>query len=79
MSFFFVYLLIYKNRKKKPHHISISTMLCIFVILVGIVFPSTLSLRGIYLASQGLKAVSIACNGPSSVGGEPVSIWLSGV
>lgn len=42
-------------------------------------FSTTLSLPGIYLASHGLLAVSVAWNGPSFVGGGPISIWPSGV
>lgn len=54
-------------------------MSCIFVILVSMIFPSTLLLQAIHLASQSLWAVSVAYSGPRFVGGELVSIWPSGV
>lgn len=54
-------------------------MPCIFVILVSMIFPSTLLLQGIHLASHSLQAVSVAFSSRSFVGSEPVSIWLSGV
>lgn len=43
------------------------------------IFPSTLLLQAIHLASQSLWAVSVAYSGPRFVGGELVSIWPSGV
>lgn len=58
---------------------SISTMPCIFVILVRMIFHSTLLLQAVHLASQSLWVVSVAYSGPRLVGGELGSIWPSGV